>query len=161
MTSSSLRFDHLQHQFEENPRRHFVPLANAFLRAGNARRAVELCRTFLPQLPGHVSGHVVLAEALQALGRPLLVGPSRKRFLGAVTGLPVEERDRATAAACALAARTAAARARIRAECGRYRGRGCAKTTPSAPTARPSVSWARGWRRTVARRGRTGRRSAP
>jgi dihydropteroate synthase len=41
--------------------------------------------------------------ALQTLGRPLLVGPSRKRFLGAVTGLPVEERDRATAAACALA----------------------------------------------------------
>lgn len=41
--------------------------------------------------------------ALQALGRPLLVGPSRKRFLGAVTGLSVEERDRATAAACALA----------------------------------------------------------
>jgi dihydropteroate synthase len=42
-------------------------------------------------------------SALQALGRPLLVGPSRKRFLGAVTGLPPEERDRATAAACALA----------------------------------------------------------
>jgi dihydropteroate synthase len=42
-------------------------------------------------------------SALQALGRPLLVGPSRKRFLGAVTGLPLEERDRATAAACALA----------------------------------------------------------
>jgi dihydropteroate synthase len=41
--------------------------------------------------------------ALQALGRPVLVGPSRKRFLGAVTGLPVEARDRATAAACALA----------------------------------------------------------
>jgi dihydropteroate synthase len=42
-------------------------------------------------------------SALQALGRPLLVGPSRKRFLGAITGLPLEERDRATAAACALA----------------------------------------------------------
>ncbi len=41
--------------------------------------------------------------ALQALGRPLLVGPSRKRFLGAVTGVPVEDRDRATATACALA----------------------------------------------------------
>ena len=40
--------------------------------------------------------------ALQALGRPVLIGPSRKRFLGAVTGLVVEERDRATAAACAL-----------------------------------------------------------
>ena len=41
--------------------------------------------------------------ALQTLGRPIVVGPSRKRFLGAVTGLPVEHRDRATAAACALA----------------------------------------------------------
>ena len=42
-------------------------------------------------------------DALQALGRPVLVGPSRKRFLGSLTGLPPEERDRATATACALA----------------------------------------------------------
>jgi dihydropteroate synthase len=42
-------------------------------------------------------------EALQALGRPIMAGPSRKRFLGSVTGKPVEDRDRATAAACALA----------------------------------------------------------
>ncbi len=42
-------------------------------------------------------------ESLQALGRPVLVGPSRKRFLGAVTGQPLEDRDRATATACALA----------------------------------------------------------
>ena len=41
--------------------------------------------------------------ALQSLGRPVLVGPSRKRFLGAVTGEPVEDRDPATATACALA----------------------------------------------------------
>jgi dihydropteroate synthase len=41
--------------------------------------------------------------ALHALGRPVLVGPSRKRFLGAITGVPVEDRDRATATACALA----------------------------------------------------------
>jgi dihydropteroate synthase len=41
--------------------------------------------------------------AFQALGRPVLVGPSRKRFLGAVTELPVEERDRVTATACVLA----------------------------------------------------------
>jgi dihydropteroate synthase len=41
--------------------------------------------------------------ALAALGRPVLVGPSRKRFLGAVTGLEAGARDRATAAACALA----------------------------------------------------------
>jgi dihydropteroate synthase len=41
--------------------------------------------------------------AFQALGRPVLVGPSRKRFLGSATGRPVEDRDRATATACALA----------------------------------------------------------
>ena len=38
-----------------------------------------------------------------ALGYPVAVGLSRKRFLGAVTGRPVEDRDRATAVACALA----------------------------------------------------------
>jgi dihydropteroate synthase len=42
-------------------------------------------------------------SVLQALGRPIMVGPSRKRFLGSLTGRPVEDRDRATAAACALA----------------------------------------------------------
>ena len=42
-------------------------------------------------------------ETLLSLGRPLLVGPSRKRFLGAATGRDVAERDAATAAACALA----------------------------------------------------------
>ena len=40
---------------------------------------------------------------VSALGYPVVVGPSRKRFLGAVTGRPVEDRDRATAVACALA----------------------------------------------------------
>ncbi|HUL50065.1 MAG TPA: dihydropteroate synthase [Gemmatimonadales bacterium] len=37
------------------------------------------------------------------LGYPVAVGPSRKRFLGAATGRPVQDRDRATALACALA----------------------------------------------------------
>jgi dihydropteroate synthase len=41
--------------------------------------------------------------ALHALGRPVLVGPSRKRFLGAITGMPVEDRDRLTATACTMA----------------------------------------------------------
>ena len=40
---------------------------------------------------------------ISALGYPVVVGPSRKRFLGAVTGRPVEDRDRSTAVACALA----------------------------------------------------------
>jgi dihydropteroate synthase len=38
-----------------------------------------------------------------ALGYPVAVGPSRKRFLGHATGRPVADRDRATAVACALA----------------------------------------------------------
>src|SRR5437867_2500405 len=38
-----------------------------------------------------------------ALGYPVAVGLSRKRFLGTATGRPVEDRDRATAVACALA----------------------------------------------------------
>ena len=41
--------------------------------------------------------------SISALGYPVVVGPSRKRFLGSVTGRPVEDRDRATAVACALA----------------------------------------------------------
>jgi len=41
--------------------------------------------------------------ALQALGRPVLIGPSRKRFLGAATRVPLEQRDQVTATACALA----------------------------------------------------------
>jgi dihydropteroate synthase len=41
--------------------------------------------------------------ALSSLGRPILVGPSRKRFLGGATGRPVEDRDRATATACVMA----------------------------------------------------------
>ncbi len=50
--------------------------------------------------------NILLADqlgALRALGRPLLVGPSRKRFLGTITGRHVADRDRATAALCALA----------------------------------------------------------
>jgi dihydropteroate synthase len=41
--------------------------------------------------------------SIVALGYPVAVGLSRKRFLGAATGRPVEDRDRATAVACALA----------------------------------------------------------
>jgi dihydropteroate synthase len=43
-------------------------------------------------------------QALRArVGAPVLVGPSRKSFLEALTGDPVGERDRATLAACAVA----------------------------------------------------------
>ncbi|MCA9767740.1 MAG: dihydropteroate synthase, partial [Gemmatimonadetes bacterium] len=43
-------------------------------------------------------------DAIVALGRPVLAAVSRKRFLGEATGQPIEGRDAATAAACALAA---------------------------------------------------------
>jgi dihydropteroate synthase len=42
-------------------------------------------------------------SALVGMGRPVMVGPSRKRFLGTATGREVEDRDAATAAACAVA----------------------------------------------------------
>jgi dihydropteroate synthase len=45
-----------------------------------------------------------LNELRERVGLPVMVGPSRKSFLGAVTGDPVEARDAATAAACAVAA---------------------------------------------------------
>jgi len=42
-------------------------------------------------------------DEFRALGFPLLVGPSRKSFIGKVLNLPVEERLEGTAAAVALA----------------------------------------------------------
>lgn len=42
-------------------------------------------------------------SGLRILGLPIMVGPSRKRFLGEATGRDVRERDEATAAACAAA----------------------------------------------------------
>ncbi|MCA9512924.1 MAG: dihydropteroate synthase [Myxococcota bacterium] len=42
-------------------------------------------------------------ELRRELGVPVLLGPSRKSFLGALTGDPVERRDDATLAVCAVA----------------------------------------------------------
>lgn len=42
-------------------------------------------------------------DALVALGAPVLVGVSRKRFLATAANRPADDRDRATAAACAIA----------------------------------------------------------
>jgi len=55
-----------------------------------------------------VEDNLRLISNIGALARrlscPVLVGPSRKAFLGAITGDPVERRDPATWAACAIAA---------------------------------------------------------
>ena len=42
-------------------------------------------------------------ESVVSRGYPVMVGPSRKRFLGAVTGKEAKDRDVATAAACMVA----------------------------------------------------------
>ncbi|QIL43544.1 dihydropteroate synthase [Acidovorax sp. HDW3] len=52
-------------------------------------------------------------RALLALGRPLLAGWSRKSSLGAVTGLPVEERQAPSVAAALLAVQQGAAIVRV------------------------------------------------
>jgi dihydropteroate synthase len=55
-------------------------------------------------LPQDSVAIVARTAALRALGRPLVVGPSRKSFLGQLTGRPVGERLHATAAAVAALA---------------------------------------------------------
>ena len=54
--------------------------------------------------PEHSFAVLAATSRLAALGRPLLVGPSRKSFLTAATGpLPAADRDWATAAAVTAA----------------------------------------------------------
>ena len=62
--ASSPRIEELTKKFEENPRRYFAPLANEYRKTGDLEQAIALCRTHLPQQPGHMSGHVVYGQAL-------------------------------------------------------------------------------------------------
>jgi dihydropteroate synthase len=52
-------------------------------------------------------------ELATALGRPVMVGPSRKRFLGELTGRPATERDAASVGACLAAAAAGASFLRV------------------------------------------------
>ncbi len=58
------RLEELEQKFAENPRRYFAPLANEYRKAGDAQRAAELCKSQLPEIPGHISGHIILGQAL-------------------------------------------------------------------------------------------------
>src|SRR3954471_13950054 len=62
--ASSARIDDLRKKFEENPRRYFAPLANEYRKAGEIEEAIAICREYLPQQPGHMSGHIVFGQAL-------------------------------------------------------------------------------------------------
>jgi tetratricopeptide (TPR) repeat protein len=67
--ASSARIEELRKKFDENPRRYFAPLANEFRKAGDLEQAVFICQEYLPQQPGHMSGHIVYGQALFELGR--------------------------------------------------------------------------------------------
>lgn len=67
--ASSARIDELQKKFDENPRRYFAPLANEYRKAGDLERAIHICQEYLPQQPGHMSGHIVYGQALFELAR--------------------------------------------------------------------------------------------
>jgi tetratricopeptide (TPR) repeat protein len=67
--ATSARIDELRKKFDENPRRYFAPLANEYRKAGDPEQAVFICEEYLPQQPGHMSGHIVYGQALFDLGR--------------------------------------------------------------------------------------------
>lgn len=67
--ADSGRLDEFKRKFDENPQRYFAPLANEYRKAGDPDRAIELCRTYLPQQPSHMSGHIVHGQALFDSGR--------------------------------------------------------------------------------------------
>ncbi len=80
------------------------------LEAGIPREAIVLDPGLgFAKRPEHNFAVLDRLASVTALGHPVMVGPSRKRFLGAATGAPVERRDAATAAAC-VAARIRGAR---------------------------------------------------
>jgi hypothetical protein len=58
----------LQEKFEENPRRYFAPLANEYRKGGQPKRAIDICRSQLAQLPGHMSGQIVYGQSLYECG---------------------------------------------------------------------------------------------
>ena len=62
------RLRELQQKYDENPRRYFAPLANEYRKGGQLKRAIEICRTQLAEMPGHMSGQIVYGQALYESG---------------------------------------------------------------------------------------------
>ncbi len=65
---TNARLEELRTKFQENPRRYFAPFANELRKSGDAAQAIAICRTHLIGQPGHVSGHIVLGQALYEAG---------------------------------------------------------------------------------------------
>ena len=66
---TNARLEELRSKFQENPRRYFAPYANELRKAGDPAQAISVCRTHLATQPGHVSGHIVLGQALYEAGQ--------------------------------------------------------------------------------------------
>lgn len=62
------RLRELQQKYDENPRRYFAPLANEYRKGGQLKRAIEICRAQLAEMPGHMSGQIVYGQALYESG---------------------------------------------------------------------------------------------
>lgn len=62
--AGSPRIDELKKKFDENPGRYFAPLANEYRKAGQIEQAIEICRMYLAEKPGHMSGLIVFGQAL-------------------------------------------------------------------------------------------------
>jgi tetratricopeptide (TPR) repeat protein len=58
------RLEQLRERFSQNPRRYFAPFANELRKGGDFEQAIAICRVHLATQPGHISGHIVLAQAL-------------------------------------------------------------------------------------------------
>ncbi len=65
-----------------------------------ARTIVDPCIGFGKTLRANLALVQRPGELSRALAAPVLVGPSRKRFLGEISGRPVGDRDAATVGAC-------------------------------------------------------------
>ncbi|HEY0776987.1 MAG TPA: tetratricopeptide repeat protein, partial [Gemmatirosa sp.] len=62
--AASARIDELRHRYAAQPRRNLAPLADALRRSGAVEEAVTMLRAQLAEFPDHLTGHVVLGQAL-------------------------------------------------------------------------------------------------
>ena len=101
------RLRELQEKFDENPRRYFAPLANEYRKGGQAKRAIEICRAHLAQMPGHMSGQIVFGQALfetgewdearAVFGRALALDPENLIALRSLGDMALQAGDTAEA----------------------------------------------------------------
>jgi dihydropteroate synthase len=88
---------------------------------GDGQLAIDPGLGFGKRLEHNLALLANLGWLRRRLRLPLLVGPSRKSFLGALTGDPLEARDEATWAACAVAAFAGADAVRVHEPAGAAR----------------------------------------